>query len=113
MASRGNRPLKVIAFNASGIGRQRHELSKQLQDLRTYVALFSQTHLKPHDRFHIQYYNFYRIVTRKDCNCSQKRHPRTHVDLSPLVSVEPIGFCIPFGNQEILIPAVYKSPRHA
>jgi hypothetical protein len=32
MASRVHRPLKIIAFNANGIGRQRHELSKQLQD---------------------------------------------------------------------------------
>jgi hypothetical protein len=30
MASRFHKPLKIIAFNANGIGRQRHELSKQL-----------------------------------------------------------------------------------
>jgi hypothetical protein len=33
MATRIHRPLKVIAFNASGIMKQRYELSKQLQDL--------------------------------------------------------------------------------
>jgi hypothetical protein len=32
MATRVHRPLKVIAFNANGIGRQRYELSKQLKD---------------------------------------------------------------------------------
>jgi hypothetical protein len=42
MASRVHRPLKIIAFNANGIGRQ---LSKQLQDLIIDVALFSDTYL--------------------------------------------------------------------
>jgi hypothetical protein len=36
MATRVHRPLKVIAFNANGIGRQRCELSKQLQDLHVF-----------------------------------------------------------------------------
>jgi hypothetical protein len=40
MASRVHRPLKIIAFNANGIGRQRYELSKQLKDLRLDVAYF-------------------------------------------------------------------------
>jgi hypothetical protein len=47
MATRIHRPLKVIAFNANGIMRQRYELSKQLQDLHVDVALFSETYLKP------------------------------------------------------------------
>jgi hypothetical protein len=50
MANRVHRPLKVIAFNANGISRQHYELGKQLQDLRIDVALFSETHLKPHER---------------------------------------------------------------
>jgi hypothetical protein len=33
-----------------------------------------------------------------------------HVDLIPLVSVEATGVCIPIGNREILLAAVYKSP---
>jgi hypothetical protein len=47
MASRVHRPLKVIAFNANGSGRQRHELSTQLQDLHIDVALFSETSETP------------------------------------------------------------------
>jgi hypothetical protein len=43
MATRVHRPLKVTAFNANGIGRQRYELSKQLKDLHAGVALFSDT----------------------------------------------------------------------
>jgi hypothetical protein len=58
MATRVHRPLKVIAFNANGIGRQRYELSKQLQDLHVDVALFSETHLKPHERFLFQIITF-------------------------------------------------------
>jgi hypothetical protein len=45
MATRVHRPLKVLAFNANGIWRQRYELSKQLQDLHAEVALFSETRL--------------------------------------------------------------------
>jgi hypothetical protein len=40
MATRVHRPLKVVAFNANGVVRQRYELSKQLQDQRIDVALF-------------------------------------------------------------------------
>jgi hypothetical protein len=59
MASRIHRPLKVIVFNENGIMRQRYELSKQLQDLHIDVALFSETCLKPHERFFISNYDFY------------------------------------------------------
>jgi hypothetical protein len=41
MAARVHRPLKIIAFNANVILRQRYELSKQLQDLHVDVALIS------------------------------------------------------------------------
>jgi hypothetical protein len=36
-------------------------LNKQLQDIHIHVALFSETHLKPHERFSVPNYNFYRI----------------------------------------------------
>jgi hypothetical protein len=61
MANRIHRPLKDIAFNANGIGRQRYELSKLLQDLHVDVALFSETHIEAHERFYIPNYNFYRV----------------------------------------------------
>jgi hypothetical protein len=38
MSTRIHRPLKVLAFNANGIGRQRYELSKELQELLVDVA---------------------------------------------------------------------------
>jgi exonuclease III len=60
MATRVHRPLKVVAFNANGIGRHCYELSKLLQDQRIDVALFSETHLKPHERFYILNYQVYR-----------------------------------------------------
>jgi hypothetical protein len=61
MATIIHRPLKVIAFNANGIGRQRYELSKELEDLHLDMALFSETHLKPCERFFIPNYHFYWI----------------------------------------------------
>jgi hypothetical protein len=54
-----HRPLKFIAFNANATWRRRYELSKQLQDLHMDVALLSEIHLKPHERFFIPNYHFY------------------------------------------------------
>jgi hypothetical protein len=53
MAARVHRPVKVIAFNADDIWRQRYELSKQLQDLHVDVTLLSETHLNLHEKFFI------------------------------------------------------------
>jgi hypothetical protein len=36
-----HRPLKVVAFNANGIGRQAYVLRKQMQNLKIDVALFT------------------------------------------------------------------------
>jgi hypothetical protein len=58
-----HRPLKDIAFNANGIWRQHYELSKQLQDLHIDVALLSEIHLKPHERFFIPNYRSLRSPT--------------------------------------------------
>jgi exonuclease III len=54
MNTRVHRPLKIVAFNANGITQQRYEFSKQLQTRRIDVALLSETHLKPHERFPLQ-----------------------------------------------------------
>jgi hypothetical protein len=56
-----HRPLRVIAFKANGISKQRYELSKQLQDLHTDVVLFSEKRLKLYERFYIPNYHFYQI----------------------------------------------------
>jgi hypothetical protein len=40
MATSIHGPVKIIAFNANGIWRQRYELGKQLQDLNVDVAVF-------------------------------------------------------------------------
>jgi hypothetical protein len=114
MASRNHRPLKVKAFNANIIWRQLYELSKQLQDLNINVALLSETHLKPHERFFISKYHFYRtgrFPGKKGGTAVAVRNfiPHNHVDLSPPAS----EVCIPIGNSEVLLAAVYKSPGHA
>jgi hypothetical protein len=105
-------------FNANGIGRQRYELSKQLQEQHIDVALLSQTHLKPHERFFIPNYHFYRtdrFPGRKGGTCVAVRKGirHDHVDLPPLVSIEATGVCIQIGNSELMLPAVYKSPGRA
>jgi hypothetical protein len=79
------------------------------------VALFSETHLKPHERFYIQNYHFYRNDRQpgkkgRTAVAVKKGIPHSHVDLPPLISVEATGVCIPIGNRKILLAAVYKSP---
>jgi hypothetical protein len=118
MANRVHRPLKVTAFNAKGIERQRCELSKQLQDLHLDVALFSETHLKPHERFFIPNFHFYRTDRHRDRRTGtavavRKGIPHKHVDIPPLTSVEAIGVCILIGNSEVLLAVLYKSLGHA
>jgi hypothetical protein len=116
MVTRIHRPLKVIALNANGMGRQRYDPSKELQDLHIGVALFSETHLKPHESFFIPNHHFYRIDRYPGriggtAVTVRKRIPHNRIDLPPLVSVEATGMCIPVGNRDILLKAVYKSPR--
>jgi hypothetical protein len=43
----------------------------------------------------------------------KKGIPHNHVDLPPLDSVEATGICIPIGNSQVLLAAVYKSPSRA
>jgi hypothetical protein len=98
--------------------KQHHELNKQLQDLHVDVALFSETHLKPHERFFISNYHFYRNDShpggKGGTSVAVRRGvPHSYVDLPPLVSVETTGVFIPIGNSEILLASVYKSPGRA
>jgi hypothetical protein len=51
MSTTVQRPLKIIAFSANGIGWKAYEVRKQLQDLKIDVALFAETRPKPHMRF--------------------------------------------------------------
>jgi hypothetical protein len=94
--------------------KQRYELSKQLQDLHVDVALLSETHLKPHEGFFISNYQFYwtdRDPGRKGGTAVAVRRgvPHSYVDLPNIVSVEATRLCIPVGNNEVLLTAVYKS----
>jgi hypothetical protein len=77
------------------------------------VALFSETHLKPHEKFFIPNVHFYRTDRypgRKGGTAvvSRKGIPHNHVDLPPLVSVEATGVCKPIGNSEVLLAAVWS-----
>jgi exonuclease III len=119
MASRFNTLINFIAFNTNGIWRRRYELRKQLQDLHIDMALLSETHLKLNEKFFIPNYHFY----RSDCFVGQKKIrgtavsvqkciPQNHVHLPTLVSIQATGMCIPTGDSEVLLAAVYKSPGH-
>jgi hypothetical protein len=70
--------VNFIAFNANDMRSRRYEFSEQLQDLHTriIVALLSETHLKPHERFVIPNYHFYRT----DCFLGRKGILHKHVD---------------------------------
>jgi hypothetical protein len=118
MATRIHGPLKVIEFNENNIMRQRCGLSKQLQDLYIDVGLFSETHLKPHERFFTSICHFYRTDRNRGGNggttlAVRRGVTHNHVDLPPLVSVQATGVCIPTGNSEVLLASVYKSESRA
>jgi exonuclease III len=96
MNSKIHRPLKIVAFNANGITRQRYELGKQLQARRIDVALLSETHLKTHERFTIKNYHFYKNDRHPGLKggtaiAVKKGVPHRHVDLPPLLSIEATG----------------------
>jgi hypothetical protein len=79
------------------------------------VALFSETHLKPHGRFSNPNYHFYRTDRhpgRKGGTgiAVRKGIPHNPVDLPSLVSVGATRVCIPVGNSEVLLVSVYKCP---
>jgi hypothetical protein len=40
----------------------------------------------------------------------RKGIPHNHVCLSPLISIEATGICVPIGNSEVLLAAVYRPP---
>jgi len=82
------------------------------------MALLSETHLKPHERFCIPNYHVYRTDRypgRKGGTAVaiRKGVPHTDVDLAPLVSIEATGVYIPIGNNEVFLAAIYKSPSRA
>jgi hypothetical protein len=108
-----HRPLKIIAFNANGTGTQDHEVRRQLQYCKIDIVLFSEAHLKPHMRFYIPNYEFYRTDhedRHKDRTAIavKKGIPHICVNLPPPLSAEVTGICIPIGNTEMLLAAVYK-----
>jgi hypothetical protein len=111
-----HRPLKFIAFNANGIGRQAYVARKHLQDLKIDVALFSQTNLKPHMRFYIPNYDFCPTDPQeghKRGSAAAVRKGILHncVELSPVLPLEVTRVCIPIGHIETVLSAVYKYPQ--
>jgi hypothetical protein len=87
-----------------------------LHDLKINVALFAETHLKPHIRFYIPNYDIYR-TDREDghkagtANAVKKGIPHTCVNLPPPLSVEAREICLPTGNTETLLAVLYVSPQ--
>jgi hypothetical protein len=113
MTTRIQRHLKVVAFNANGIGRQHYELSEQLLKLQIVVALLLETHLKPHESFFILNYQLY----QNDCFLAIKgRTAQTEMvfltsmyNLHSHVSAEATEICILIRNSQVLLAAAYKS----
>jgi hypothetical protein len=111
-----HRPLKIIAFSADGVGRQSYEFRKHLQDIKIDMALFSETHLKSHMRFYIPYYDIYRTDLdyghkNETAIAVKKGILHTCTDIPLFLPVDAAGICIPIGNSEMLLAAVYKSPQ--
>jgi hypothetical protein len=76
---------------------------------------FQGHNLKPHERFRIPNYCFYRtdrFPGRKGGTAVaiRKGVPTCNENLAPLVSVEATGVCVLIANNEVFLAAVYKSP---
>jgi hypothetical protein len=98
------RPLKLL----TALGG-----TKQLQDLKTNLTLFSETDLKPHMRFYIPNCDIYRTDSEDGHKggtavAVKKGIPWTCVDF---LSVEATGVCIPIGNTEIFLEVAHKCPQ--
>jgi hypothetical protein len=77
-----------------------------------------QRHIRNLKRFFIPNVHFYRTDRHPDRKggtavAVTKGILHNHVDLPPLNSVEATGVCIPIGNSEVLLAAMYKSPARA
>jgi hypothetical protein len=68
--------------------------------------LFSDAHLKRHERFFISNYHFYRTDSHPSGRGGTAVAVRTGV-------TQATGVCIPIGNSEILLASLYKSPGRA
>jgi hypothetical protein len=66
MTAKVRRPLRVIAFNANDIWRQRYELSKEPQDLHIDVDLLSETYSNPVRGSLLQINNFIRLTAFRE-----------------------------------------------
>jgi hypothetical protein len=82
------------------------------------MALLSETHLRPHERFFIQIITFIGLTASwggkiwGTAVSVRKDIPHNHVDLPTVVSTEARRVCILIGNSEMLLTAVCKSPGH-
>jgi hypothetical protein len=107
MANRVHRSLKVVAFNANVIERQRFMICKQLQAQCIDVALLSKTYLKAHEKFIIQNYVYWADrqpgLKGGTAVAVTKGIPHIHVDFPPHVSIEATEVCIPIGNKGVLL----------
>jgi hypothetical protein len=80
------------------------------------MALHSKTQLKPHEKFFIPNYHFYRtgrFPGRKGRTAVGRGIPHNRVDLPSLVSVEATRVSRTIGNSEVLLAAPCKSLGHA
>jgi hypothetical protein len=100
-----------MAFNANSIGRQTHEVRKQLQDVKIDMALFSLIHMKPHMRAYIPNYDTCQ-TDRQDGHKGgtaivvKERIPHAPINFPPLRSAEATGVYMPIGNTEMFLRAV-------
>jgi len=101
---------------ATGIGKQRSELYWQLQEQYIDMALFSETFQTAqnilYSKLHVYWTDHFLGVKDKTTAAVWKGIPHAHVDILSLVSEEATGVCIPNGNSEVLLAAVYKTPGY-
>jgi hypothetical protein len=105
-----------MTFNANGIGRQAYEVRTQSRGLRIRrEPVLRDTSETSSEVLHctLWYLSDWlrRRAPRRCCRRIKKYTLHLCVELSPLLSVEAAEICIPTGNIEALLIAVYESPQ--
>jgi hypothetical protein len=80
------------------------------------VALFSETHLKPHMGFYFSNYDTYWTDHHdehkgRSAAEGEKDIPHMYIDLPPFLSVDARVVCILIRHTEILLAPLCKSPQ--
>lgn len=107
--------FQVLSWNAQSIMNKKHELLHHLQENRIPVALISQTHLRPSDKFSTRNYTSYRSdrPNRREGGVAIILHKSTKhikIDLPQLNRLEAVAVRVNVDRHPVTLVSVYNPP---